>query len=90
MASDFIKKRVCRVEFGETLSVSTYQSIKPVLGDSVEYDPNALPEGVTEEQFRAEFKEKVRQEYFQLKEQMLRDFIGFAEQVQKIDVPVKR
>lgn len=84
-------KKVYRVEFGETLSVGGYQSIKPALSDSVEYDLDDFPDGVeTEKEFRAVFKEKVRQEYFKLKETMLQDFIAFAEQMQKIRIPTKK
>jgi hypothetical protein len=70
--------------------MGNFQSIKPALSDTVEYDPDALSEGITEEQFRKEFKEKLRQEYFELKMQMVKDFISFAEQLQKVDIPAKR
>jgi hypothetical protein len=83
-------KKILRVDYGETLSLGNYQSIKPALSDSIEYDPNSLPEGQSEEQFREAFKEKVRQEYFNLKEQAVKDFIAFASQLQSVHVPAKK
>jgi len=84
-----VTKRICRVDFGETLSLGNFQSIKPALSSSIEYNPQELPDGVTEEQFRNEFKEEVRKEYFSLKQTMMNDFTDFAIQLQKVNVPSK-
>ena len=83
-------KRTLRVDFGETLSVGGYQSVKPALSDSFEYNTDDFKTITEEEEFRKAFKEKVRQEYFALKQQMVRDFIEFGKQIQGVYVPCKQ
>lgn len=83
-------KKSFRVEFGETLSMGNYQSIKPGISSSVEYDLENIPEGLSEDVFKEQFTRKVRQDYFKLKEDAVKDFVDFSAQIGKMTIPAKR